>query len=205
MGLLVRRPDAARRAWRGLGFLFGGGGGRGEARVSDSGAPNPDFSILGGCAAARGAQTILSPCQRIGPAIQRTNAKEAIRGAAAARGLGGQRLGFDGVARLGQSGSRHVPGQESIVVVKLRSHFRTFSISGRTRAFATVRNLHRANSVDICRWSEIVGVSISDNLRQNGIPGLADGFTRNIVLGHNPDQFRWGYVRKRLVRCFTAA
>ena len=193
MVLLVRRPDAARRDWRGLGFLFGGGGGRGEARVSDSGAPNPDFSILGRCAAARGAQTLLGPRQRIGPAIKRTNTKEAIRGAATTRGLGGQCFSLNRVPRIRQGGGRHVPGQESIVVVKLRSHFRTFSISGRTRAFATVRDLHRANSVDICRWSEIVGVSISDNLRQsptisdnfrqNGIPGLADGFTRNIVLG----------------------
>ena len=157
MVLLVRRPDAARRDWRGLGFLFGGGGGRGEARVSDSGAPNPDFSILGRCAAARGAQTLLGPRQRIGPAIKRTNTKEAIRGAATTRGLGGQCFSLNRVPRIRQGGGRHVPGQESIVVVKLRSHFRTFSISGRTRAFATVRDLHRANSVDICRWSEIVG------------------------------------------------
>ena len=73
---------------RGLGFLFDNGWGRVEALVSDSGKPNPHFSILNGRAVARGAQTLLSPRQRIGPAIERTNAKEAIRRAAATRGLG---------------------------------------------------------------------------------------------------------------------
>ena len=167
---------------RGLGFLFGYGRRRDETLLRHGIRRRHRLSILLRCAAARRAQTRLSPFQRITPAIQRTNAKEAIRGAAAARGLGCQRFGFDGVACLRQSGSHHIPGQKSVVVVTL-GHVLTTCISGRTRAFAMEQQSHMPDSVEICRWWEFVGVSISDNLRQNGVPGLADGVTRNTVSG----------------------